>query len=51
MLVAMLLFTVMGVFIRLASQTIPVMEVVFFRNFLGTIVLLPLIVQSGIKTV
>ncbi|MDB2391202.1 DMT family transporter [Alphaproteobacteria bacterium] len=51
MLVAMLLFTVMGVFIRLASETIPVMEVVFFRNFLGAVILLPLILQSGVQTI
>lgn len=51
MLVALLFFTVMGVFIRLASQTIPVMEVVFFRNFLGALCLLPLILRSGIKTI
>ena len=51
MLAAMLFFTVIGAFIRLASQTIPVMEVMFFRNFLGALCLLPFILRSGIKTI
>lgn len=43
----------MGVLIRLASQTVDNYTIVFFRNFIGLIVLLPILLlqqQSSLKT-
>jgi drug/metabolite transporter (DMT)-like permease len=51
MLVALLLFTLMGVFIKLSAERLPVMEVVFFRNFLAVILLLPLVWHAGIASI
>ncbi|MEK9800334.1 MAG: DMT family transporter [Alphaproteobacteria bacterium] len=51
MLVALLLFTLMGVFIKLSAKSLPVMEVVFFRNFLAVILLLPLVWHAGAASI
>ncbi len=50
MVVAMLMFTWMGIFIRLSANSIPVVEVVFFRNALSILLLLPLIISKGWST-
>ena len=39
MLLALFLFTTMGICIRLSSAFVPVIEVVFFRNFLAVLIL------------
>lgn len=40
-------FALMAIAIRLASQTIPTTEVVFFRNFFGLLALMPMILRRG----
>ena len=47
MLVAMLMFTGMGIFIKLAAQHVPVMEIVFFRNFLALLIIGPFLFRTG----
>ena len=47
MTIALFMFTLMGICIKLAAQTIPVIEVVFFRNALAFILLVPLITYHG----
>ena len=47
MIVALLMFTVMGICIRLSAEHLPVIEVVFFRNFLAVLILLPLVARVG----
>ena len=47
MIVALFMFTVMGVCIRLSAAHLPVIEVGFFRNFLAVLILLPLLVRVG----
>ncbi len=43
------LFSVMGVCIRFASHTVDNATVVFFRNFVGLFIFLPLIFNKGIS--
>ena len=47
MIMALFMFTVMGICIRLSAAHLPVIEVVFFRNFLAVLILLPLIARAG----
>ena len=47
MSLAMLFFSLMSVFIRLSAETVPVMEVVFFRNLLAAFVLVPFVLRKG----
>ena len=47
MLLAMLLFTMMAIFIRLSSAFVPVLEIVFFRNFLALLILAPVLIRRG----
>ena len=47
MALAMLLFGVMAVCIRLASQQLHAFEIAFFRNFFGFLVLLPILCRHG----
>lgn len=47
MLAAMCFFTSMTVFIRLSAEGVPSLEVVFFRNFLALLLLLPWILRQG----
>jgi drug/metabolite transporter (DMT)-like permease len=49
MLAATLLFTVMGICARAASERIHPFEVVFFRLSVGVLLLLPLLVSHGLK--
>ena len=50
MIVALFMFTVMGICIRLSAENLPVIEVVFFRNFLAVLILLPLVARVGFGT-
>ena len=45
---AMVFFTSMGLFIRLSSETLHVLEVVFFRNFLAVVLMAPWIMRQGL---
>jgi drug/metabolite transporter (DMT)-like permease len=47
MIGALFMFTVMGIFIRLSTADLPVIEVVFFRNALAVLLLLPLAAHRG----
>ena len=47
MLSAMLAFSLMSVFVRLAAEQIHSFEVAFFRNFLAVLMFLPLIARMG----
>ena len=47
MILALFMFTVMGICIRLSAANLPVIEVVFFRNFLAVLILLPLVARIG----
>ena len=47
MLLAMLMFTMMGLFIRLSSDFVPVLEIVFFRKVLALLILAPVLIRSG----
>lgn len=46
--ISALLFSLMGVCIRFASHTVDNATIVFFRNFVGLFIFLPLIFQKGI---
>ena len=50
MIIALLMFTLMGIFIRISAERLPVIEVVFFRNFLAVLIMLPLVTYSGFDT-
>ena len=50
MVVAMAFFTSMSVFVRLSAQDIHVLQVVFFRNFLAFLLLLPWLMSRGFST-
>ena len=41
MLLALLMFTIMGISIRLASAQLHVFEIVFFRNALAVVIMAP----------
>ena len=47
MIVALFMFACMSVFIRLSTNSLPVVEVVFFRNALAVLLLIPLIMHTG----
>lgn len=47
MILALFMFTVMGICIRLSAAHLPVIEVVFFRNFLAVLILMPLVARAG----
>lgn len=47
MLGSTLLFALMAVVIRLASQTLHTFEIAFFRNFFGMVAALPLLLRHG----
>ena len=51
MFAAMLSFTGMGIFVKLAAQHVPVMEVVFFRNFLALLIIIPFLYSDGISQI
>ena len=45
MLLALLMFTIMGISIRLASAQLHVFEIVFFRNALAVIIMTPVLIR------
>ena len=47
MLLALFLFTSMGICIRLSSAFVPVIEVVFFRNMLAALLMAPVLIRLG----
>ena len=47
MLVAMAFFSTMGVFIKLAAADVHIFEVVFFRNFLAVLFMVPWLIHQG----
>ena len=47
MIVALFMFACMSVFIRLSTNSLPVVEVVFFRNALAVVLLMPVIMHTG----
>ena len=47
MIAALFMFACMSVFIRLSTNSLPVVEVVFFRNALAVMLLMPLIMHTG----
>jgi len=47
MMAAMIFFATMGIFIRLSADQIHPLVVVFFRNFLAVLMMLPWILQQG----
>ena len=47
MIVALFMFACMSVFIRLSTDSLPVVEVVFFRNALAVVLLMPLVIHTG----
>lgn len=49
MAVAVAFFSMMSVFIRLASHHVHILEVVFFRNFLAVVLMIPWIMNQGVS--
>ena len=47
MLVATLMFSIMGVCVKLASETYSVAEIIMYRGFIGVIFIYILILQQG----
>jgi drug/metabolite transporter (DMT)-like permease len=47
MLGAMAFFSTMGVFIKLAAEQVHIFEVVFFRNFLAVLFMVPWLIRQG----
>lgn len=50
-LLAMMFFTVLTVIIRMATESLPVLVVVFFRNIFALIILLPLLARYGVAAI
>ena len=46
MLVACVVFAVMWMIIRVASRSVHPFEIVFFRNFFGFVILLPMLLRT-----
>lgn len=46
MISASFLFSLMGVCVRFASQTVPVSEIVFFRSIIGFVLIIPLMLSQ-----
>ena len=51
MLLALFLFITMGICIRLSSAFVPVIEVVFFRNFLAVLIMAPVLIRKGLPSI
>ena len=51
MLLALFMFTTMGICIRLSSAFVPVIEVVFFRNFLAVLIMAPVLIRKGLPSI
>ena len=48
MTIAMTFFVTMGIFIRLSSETLHTLEIVFFRNALALVFFIPFIAKNGL---
>ena len=48
MTIAMTFFATMGIFIRLSSETLHTLEIVFFRNALALVFFIPFIAKNGL---
>ena len=49
-LISIFFFSFMGIFIRKSSENIHIFEVIFFRNLLACIILVPLMYSSGLAS-
>ena len=49
-LISIFFFSFMGIFIRKASENIHIMEVIFFRNLLACLIIIPVMCSSGLAT-
>ena len=50
-ILSIILFSIMVIFIRKASENLHILEVVFFRNLLAFIVMLPLLTSTGLAAI
>ena len=50
-ILSIILFSIMNIFIRKAAENLPVFEVVFFRNLLAFIVMLPILKSTGLVAI
>jgi drug/metabolite transporter (DMT)-like permease len=50
-ILSILFFSIMVIFIRKASENLHILEVVFFRNLLAFIVMLPLLTSTGLAAI
>ena len=50
-IVSIVLFSIMNIFIRKAAENLPVLEVVFFRNLLAFILMLPILKSTGLVAI
>ena len=50
-ILSIVLFSIMNIFIRKAAENLPVFEVVFFRNLLAFIVMLPILKSTGLVAI
>ena len=51
MLLALFFFITMGICIRLSSAFVPVIEIVFFRNFLAVLIMAPVLIRQGAASI
>jgi drug/metabolite transporter (DMT)-like permease len=49
-LMSIFFFTFMGIFIRKSSENIHIMEVIFFRNLLACLIIIPVMCSSGLAS-
>ena len=49
-LISIFFFSFMGVFIRKSSENIHIFEVIFFRNLLACLIIIPLMYSSGLAS-
>jgi len=49
MIISSFFFALMGVCVRLASQSVPVTEIVLFRSVIGLILIIPIILFQGVS--
>ena len=50
-IVSIVLFSIMNIFIRKAAENLPVLEVVFFRNLLAFILMIPILKSTGLAAI
>jgi drug/metabolite transporter (DMT)-like permease len=49
-LISIFFFTFMGVFIRKSSENIHILEIIFFRNLLACLIIIPVMCSSGLAS-